>query len=327
MRKLTTILPVLLALSGTLYADTAAFPKYDSVFTITVPEDMNVKVDSDAMVLRTKEPKDLASFVFIELSSSEAHDSESAKKFVGQYVESKMRSLAVEVTKRSPVAEESLNDRIKGFAVEAEGKKGGLRIFYTATAFSFDGKRYFLMVSLRDYTSTADHTRNKALKESIAASTLAAGTVGFPKDHPAFTIEVPKGWKANIRGDGTLLISTTTGEDISTLWDFALRGLSMHGDATVKGFAQRRAEEITKDMKFTDLKCTKPPSEMAIAANKGFITTYQGKMNGKPFFFDLAIFSVDGMHYFYVFGLAPEGTKNPALEHQRDIIASIKSAE
>jgi hypothetical protein len=82
MRKLTTILLVLLALSGTLYADTAAFPKYDSVFTITVPEDMNVKVDSDAMVLRTKEPKDLASFVFIELSSSEAHDSESARKFV-----------------------------------------------------------------------------------------------------------------------------------------------------------------------------------------------------------------------------------------------------
>ena len=183
------------------------------------------------------------------------------------------------------------------------------------------------MVSLRDYTSTADHTRNKALKESIAASTLAAGTVGFPKDHPFFTLELPKGWKANIRGDGSLLISTTTGEDISTLWDFALRGLSMHGDATVKGFAQRRAEEITKDMKFTDLKCTKPPSEMAIAGNKAFITTYQGKMNGKPFFFDLAIFSVDGMHYFYVFGLAPEGTKKPALEHQRDIIASIKSAE
>jgi hypothetical protein len=101
----------------------------------------------------------------------------------------------------------------------------------------------------------------------------------------------------------------------------------MHGDATVKGFAQRRAEEITRDMKFTDLKCTKPPSEMTIAGNKAFITTYQGMMNGKPFFFDLAIFSVDGMHYFYVFGLAPEGTKKPALEHQRDIIASIKSTE
>ncbi len=326
MRKLTTILLVLLALSATLSADTAAFPKYDSVFTITVPEDMTVKVDSDAMVLRTKDPKDLASFVFIELSPGEAHDRESAGKFVEQYVESKLRALAIEVIKRSPVAEESLKG-IKGFAVEAEGKKGGLRIFYTATAFSFDEKKYFLMVSLRSYTSTADYTRNQALKESIAPSTLPAGTVGFPKDHPFFTIELPKGWKANTRGDGTLLLSTTTGEDISTLWDFALRGLSMHGDATVKGFAQRRAEEITKDIKFTDLKCTKPPSEMTIAGNKAFITTYQGKMKEKPFFFDLAIFSIDGMYYFYVFGLAPQSTGKPALEHQHDILASIKSAE
>jgi hypothetical protein len=326
MRKLTTILLVLLALGATLSADTAAFPKYDSVFTIAVPEDMNAKVDSDAMVLRTKDPKDLASFVFIELSPGEAHDRESAGKFVEQYVESKLRALAIEVIKRSPVAEESLKG-IKGFAVEAEGKKGGLRIFYTATAFSFDEKKYFLMVSLRSYTSTADYTRNKTLKESIAPSTLPAGTVGFPKDHPFFTLELPKGWKANIRGDGSLLISTTTGEDISTLWDFALRGLSMHGDATVKGFAQRRAEEITKDIKFTDLKCTKPPSEITIAANKAFITVYEGKMKEKPFYFDLAIFSIDGMHYFYVFGLAPQSTGKPALEHQHDIIASIKFAE
>jgi RNase P/RNase MRP subunit p29 len=327
MRKLAAILLVFLALGAPLSADTAAFPKYDSVFTITVPEDMTVKVDSDAMVLRMRDTKDLASFVFIELSSSEAHDSESARKFVGQYVESKLRALAIEVTRRSPVAEESLNDRIKGFAVEAEGKKGDLRILYTATAFSFDQKRYFLMVSLRDYTNTADNTRNKALKESVAASTLAAGTVGFPKDKAAFTVALPKGWKANIRGDGSLLISATTGTDISTLWDFALKGLSMHGDATMKGFAQSRAEEITKDLNFTDLKCTKPPSEMTIAANKAFITTYEGRMKGKPFFFDLAIFSVDGMHYFYVFGLTPQSTGKPALEHQHDIIASIKAAK
>ena len=241
MRKLSIIPLVLLALSATLYADTAAFPKYDSAFTITVPEDMTVKVDSDAMVLRTRDENKIASFVFLELSPNEAHDNESARKFVERYVDEKMRALAIEVTKPVAVTEESLNNRLKGLTAEAEGKKGSFRIFYTASAFSFDDKRYFLMVSFRDYTSTADNTRHKALKASIAPSTLVGGKVGFPKDHPIFTVELPKGWKANIRGDGTLLISTTTGEDISTLWDFALRGLSMHGDATVKGFAQRRA--------------------------------------------------------------------------------------
>ena len=326
MRKLTIIHLVLLALGTTLYADTAAFPKYDSVFTVTVPEDMTVKVDSDAMVLRTRDENKIASFVFLELSPNEARDNESARKFVERYVDEKMRALAIEVTKPVAVTEESLNNRLKGLTAEAEGKKGSFRIFYTASAFSFDDKRYFLMVSFRDYTSTADNTRHKALKASIAPSTLVGGKVGFPKDHPIFTVELPKGWKANIRGDGTLLISTTTGEDISTLWDFALRGLSMHGDATVKGFAQRRSEEITGDMKFTDLKCTKPPTEMTVAGNKAFITTYQGKMKGKPFYFDLAIFSIDGDYYFYCFGLAPQSTGKPALEHQHDIIASIKSA-
>ena len=107
MRKLTIIHLVLLALSATLYADTAAFPKYDSVFTIMVPEDMTVKVDSDAMVLRTRDENDLASFVFLELSPNEAHDSESARKFVARYVEEKMRALTIEVTKPVAVTAES----------------------------------------------------------------------------------------------------------------------------------------------------------------------------------------------------------------------------
>jgi hypothetical protein len=284
------------------------------------------------MFLRSNDPKDFAYFVFRELPSSQVRDNDSARKYLEPYMEGQLHSLGIEATKRSPVAEESLNERIKGFATQAEGKwtappGSGHWVFYTATAFSLDGKKYFLMVSVRSYTATADYSRNKALKESIAAATLPSGTVGFPKDKPLFTVELPKGWKANIRGDGTLLISTTTGEDISTLWDFALRGLSMHGDATVKGFAQKRAEDIIKDIKFTDLKCTKPVSETAIAGNKAFTTTYEGTMKGKPFFFDLAIFSLDGMHYFYVFGLAAQKTGKPALEHQHDIIASIKSTE
>ncbi|MEY2496824.1 MAG: hypothetical protein QOD12_380 [Verrucomicrobiota bacterium] len=332
MRKLNTILLVVLALSATLYADTAAFPKHDSVFTVTVPENWKATFESDAMFLRSSDPKDFGYFAFHELPSSQVHDNDSARKYLEPYMEGQLRSLGIEATKRSSVAEESLNDRLKGLAIQAEGKwtkppGSGHWVFYTATVFSLEGKRYFLMVSVRSYTATADYTRNKQLKASIAASTLPSGTVGFPKDTPLFTVELPKGWKANIRGDGTLLISPTTGDDISTLWDFALRGLGMHGDATVKGFAQSRAEEILKDMKFTDLKCTKPPTEMTIAANKGFITTYEGSMKGKPFFFDLAIFSVDGTHYFYVFGLAPQSTGKPALEHQHDILTSIKSAK
>src|SRR5438874_1484413 len=121
MKKLATLLLALLGLSSpSLYADTAAFPKYDSAFTITVPEDMTVKVDSDAMVLRTRDENDIASFVFLELSPNEAHDSESARKFVARYVEEKMRALAIEVTKPVAVTEESLNNRLKGLTAEAE---------------------------------------------------------------------------------------------------------------------------------------------------------------------------------------------------------------
>lgn len=325
MKKLSAVL-VLLALNATLHADTAAFPKYDSVFTIKVPEDMNVTVDPDAMVLRTKDENDLASFVFLELPAAKAHDTASASQYLESYLDQQLNSLKIEVIKRSPVKVEALNDGVKGLTIEAHGKKG-TNIYYTVTAFSFDGKRYFGMVSLRSYTSTKDFARNKELKQSIAPATVAAGTVEFPKDQPIFQAELPKGWKASTRGDGTLLISSTTGQDTSTLWDFALRGLSMHGDATVKGFAERRAEEITKDMKFTELKCIKPLSEITVAGHKAFITTYQGKMKEKPFFFDLAIFSVDGMYYFYTFGLAPVSTGKSALEHQHEILMSVKAVK
>lgn len=317
---------VFMALAATLFADTAAFPKYDSVFTITIPNDMEVKLDSDSMVLRTKDQDDPATFVFRELSPSEAHDNDSARKFLEPYLDERLQKLQIEVSKRTPVTEESINDQLKGFTVEAAGKRSAHHIFYTATTFSFDGKRYFLMASLRSYTSTADYARFKALKQSIAASTLAAGTVEFPKDKPIFQIDLPKGWKANTRGDGTLHISSTTGQDVSTLWDYALRGLTMHGDAP-QGFTHNRAEELVKDLRFTDVKCTKPPTEMQIAGHKGFMTAYEGNMKGKPFFFDLAVFSLDEMHYFYVFGLAAQSTGKPALEHQSGILASIKAAK
>jgi hypothetical protein len=325
MTKLTALFLVLLAPAAALFADTAAFPKYDSVFTVTVPSDMNAKVESDSMVLRTKDQSDPATFVFLELTPSQAHDSDSARKFLQPYLEDQLQRLKIEVTKRSPVSEEPINDALKGLTIEAAGKRDGHNIFYTATAFSFDGKRYFLMLSLRSYTSTADHARNKALKQSIAPSTSAAGTVGFPKDKPIFHFDLPKDWKANTRGDGTLLISSTVGKDISTLWDFALRGLSMHGDAP-KGFARSRAEELLKGLEFTEVKCTKPPAEIQIAGHKGFVTEYEGNMKGKPFYFDLAVFSVDDMHYFYVFGLAAQSTGKPALQHQAAILTSIKPA-
>jgi hypothetical protein len=326
MTKPTAVFCLLLALAATLHADTAAFPQYDSVFTISVPDDMNAKVDSDSLVLRTKDKNDPATFIFLELAPNEARDAESARKFVEPYLENQLKRLQIEVSKRTLVAEEPINKELKGFTAEAEGKRGTNHIYYTATAFSFDEKRYFLMLSLRSYTSTVDNARFKALKQSIAASTLAAGTVGFPKDKPLFQIDLPQGWKANTRGDGTLMISSTAGQDISTLWDFALRGLTMHGNAP-KGFTQSRAEELIKGLQFTDVKCTKPPTEMQIAGHKGFMTAYEGNMKGKPFFFDLAVFSLDEMNYFYVFGLAAQKTGKPALEHQSAILASVRPAK
>ncbi len=68
-------------------SETAAFPKYESVFTVTVPEDFRVELKNNEMWIKPKDADDIASFVFRELPASDVHDSDSARSYLRPYVD------------------------------------------------------------------------------------------------------------------------------------------------------------------------------------------------------------------------------------------------
>jgi hypothetical protein len=148
------------------------------------------------------------------------------------------------------------------------------------------------------------------------AASLRAETVGYPKDKPVLTIDLPSGWKVDWIEAGALpggsRVQFQTDGGAADLSIKALpAGAEVSGDATAKASVAKLAMQDMKD--FEASKCS-DPTETTVAGHKAYstkVTTGIGPM-------EYTIFTPDGKTYLAMFSM--NGGAEP-------IIALIKTAE
>jgi hypothetical protein len=151
---------------------------------------------------------------------------------------------------------------------------------------------------------------------TILPVSLRAETVSFPKDKPAFSIDVPAGWKVDwieagvIPGGARLQFQTEGGAAdlaIKTLPD----GAGITDEASAKANFSKAAMQDMKELEAS--KCD-DPEETTVAGQKAYkakVTTGLGPM-------EYTIFTPDGKTYFSMFSM--NGGAAP-------VIAAIKAAQ
>jgi hypothetical protein len=155
------------------------------------------------------------------------------------------------------------------------------------------------------------------LLSTLAASSLRADTIKFPKDKPALSVDLPAGWKADwITGD----MAKLGGERLQLMTDGGAADLSIKelpADANITDEASAKAnfsKVALADMKTLEATKCGDVEEKTVAGQKAFgtmVTTGLG-----PMFY--AIFTPDGKKYFSMFSM--NGGADP-------IVAAIKPAQ
>ncbi len=121
---------------------------------------------------------------------------------------------------------------------------------------------------------------------------LQAGTVGFPKDKPVGTVEVPAGWETNyFASSGTVQVSQMMVGQLNFIPLPADAGVT--DDASAKAALVKVATDHLKGSTTGDVKCT-PPVESAVAGNKAYSTKATAGTDSN----DYTIFTPDGETWF-----------------------------
>lgn len=155
-----------------------------------------------------------------------------------------------------------------------------------------------------------------ALFSVCFALSLRAEPVGFPKDKPVFTIDLPTGWKADwieandLAGGARLQLMAGGGEA-----DLSIKALpasaQITDDASAKANLTRMALLDMQEMEATK---SGAPEETTVAGHKA----YRAKITTDLGFMEYTIFTPDGKTYFSMFSM--NGGAEP-------VIAAIKAAE
>ena len=328
--SLATAFVVSSAFAVSASAETAAFPKPDPVFTLTVPNDCNVEFKDNEMWIKAQGADEIAYFMFRELPQAEVYDRDSAVKFLEPYAWAQIRSMGVTDGRFRMFGNTSLGEGIYGFDILLQGTwnaapGGSTKVSFQATAFSADATQYFLLVSLGRWGKPADRGREEELEKSMRAVERNPRTLGFPKDDPAFTIRLSQDWKADTSKEKSMEVSSAKGGEISTLWQkFNPRGTTLESDSDREKFTVEWIEGIAKQLEMSELKAVVPITSTTVAGKKAFTAAYEGVMDGVPHFLDVITFTPDGTRHFLAYGVAPQQTGKGALEHQREIFESIK---
>jgi hypothetical protein len=145
---------------------------------------------------------------------------------------------------------------------------------------------------------------------------LRAETVGFPKDKPVLTVDVPSGWKIDwiaagpMPGGSRLQFQTEGGAA-----DLSIKELPADAEVSDDESAKASLTKIAmQHMKDFEASKTSDPEETTVAGHKAYktkVTTGIGPM-------EYTLFTPDGKTYFGMFSM--NGGAEP-------IIAAIKAAE
>jgi hypothetical protein len=130
---------------------------------------------------------------------------------------------------------------------------------------------------------------------------LKAESVGFPKDKPAFTIDLPAGWKADwieagdLAGGPRLQLMAGDGDA-----DLSIKALpasaEIKDDASAKANLTRMALLDMQEMEATK---SSAPEETTVAGHKA----YKTKLTTDLGFIEYTIFTPDGKSYFSMFSM------------------------
>jgi hypothetical protein len=148
------------------------------------------------------------------------------------------------------------------------------------------------------------------------AASLKAESVGFPKEKPVFTIDLPSGWKADWIDAGDLAggprLQLLAGDGDADLSIKALpASAEIHDDASAKANLTRMALLDMQEMEATK---SGAPEETNVAGHKA----YKTKITTDLGFIEYTIFTPDGKTYFSMFSM--NGGAEP-------VIAAIKPAQ
>ena len=146
-------------------------------------------------------------------------------------------------------------------------------------------------------------------------ASLRAESVGFPKDKPAFKIDLPAGWKvewieaSDLPGGPRLQLMA--GDDEA---DLSLKALLPSAEITDEASAKAKLTTVALlDLQeFEASKCT-APEETSVAGRKAYRTKVTTDMG----FMEYTVFTPDGKTYFAMFSL--NGGAEP-------VIAAIRPA-
>ncbi|MFZ1221317.1 MAG: hypothetical protein WAO00_18650 [Chthoniobacterales bacterium] len=145
---------------------------------------------------------------------------------------------------------------------------------------------------------------------------LRAESVGFPKDKPVFTIELPSGWKADwieagdLAGGPRLQLMAGGGDA-----DLSIKALPASAEITDDASAKANLTRMALlDMQEMEATKSTAPEETTVAGHKA----YRTKITTEIGFMEYTIFTPDGKTYFSMFSM--NGGAEP-------VIAAIKLAE
>jgi hypothetical protein len=133
------------------------------------------------------------------------------------------------------------------------------------------------------------------------AGSLRAESVGFPKDQPAFTINLPSGWKvdwieaSDLPGGPRLQLMAGDGEA-----DLSIKALAQSAEIVDETSAKANLTKVAL-LDLQDLEATKctAPEEISVAGFKAYKTKVTTDMG----FMEYTVFTPDGKTYFAMFSL------------------------
>jgi hypothetical protein len=147
----------------------------------------------------------------------------------------------------------------------------------------------------------------------LLPGSLRAESVGFPKDNPAFTVEVPSGWKAEYMAtpNSLMLMDASLSNSFMAIAmgeDTEITGKTS-ASATLKKFLEKEMKENVANEEFSE------PTELTIAGQKAYSIKATTKGGGPTN--EFLVFTPDGETWF-------TGMTNGDV---KAVIASIKAAE
>ena len=148
---------------------------------------------------------------------------------------------------------------------------------------------------------------------SLVPLSLRAESVGFPKESPAFTIDVPAGWKAeyNATPNSLMLMDASLSNSFMAIAMSEETEISDKASAaaTLTKFLEKEMKENIANQTFSE------PTELTIAGQKAYSIKSTPKDGGPTS--EFVLFSPDGETYF-------AGLTNGDV---KAVIGSIKAAE